>query len=167
MKLSSSVNHPNNIERLDTNLNDIEKNTMESSGQNGRLEKEGGARVVERPKPKEKIEISWIGENTIDRLHSSPVRKNSSKVNVERNRSRSISRSRISNQHVYQHGFDQGDHVSVLKRTNMKENLRKEEDKRPYYRDSRGIFRRRNSEERRNGYDMNSRAIGKVRSEKV
>ncbi|CAH1389809.1 unnamed protein product [Nezara viridula] len=162
MTLSLSVNHSNNIEKLDTNLNHTEKKTLEESSEHqSRLEKEDTARVVERPKPKEKIEISWSGESTIDPLHSSPVKKNSSKVNIERNQSRSKSRSRINNQQ----GFDQGDHVSVLKRTFMKENLRKEEEKRPY-RDSRGIFRRKNSEERRNGYDMNSRTIGKIRSEK-
>lgn len=161
MKLNSSVNHANNIERLDTNQNNTEKERMEASGESSRLDKEGAARVVERPKPKEKIEISWGGENTINRLHSSPVRKNSSKANVERNQSRSKSRSRI----ISQHGFDQGDQASVMNRTYMKENLRKDEEKRPYSRDSRGIFRRKNSEER-NGYDMNSRVIGKIRNAK-
>ncbi|XP_014282933.1 zinc finger CCCH domain-containing protein 14 isoform X2 [Halyomorpha halys] len=166
MKLSSSVNHLNNIERRDAIL---EKKATESCEPVGRLEKEGTIRLVEKPKPKEKIEINWSGENTVDMdrfstatKHFSPDKRNCSKVKFERNRSRSKSRSRIS----YQHGFDQGDHVLFLKRSLMKENVHKDEERNSYYRDSRGIFRRRDSEERRNGYDTNSRVIGKIRSEK-
>ena len=172
MKLNSLVNKSevSNEKLEETISNNIKSRILEISEPESKLELE--PTIFKEEKPKQKIEISWSKEkvdNTLEQNEESRERKvsylpqrNRSNSRNQRRGSRSNSRGRGDMQE-----FDDEKHISILKRGGMKENIQKEQDPKAYRGESRNIYRRKNSEERRNGYGIKSRHIGKNRSEKV